>query len=259
MAKLIFSSNEFKEWIKTADKSSIKSYLEFLLLDHKQQKNLLYTLSQVELRSLKIPGINYLNSIFEPGYFLKMNELGFINKYQNFSSWGPKIRLDKKRIIYCDSREKDLVEFSTIKPLIKKLDYGDYAFSNNEWTNNTYIERKSIADFIGTLSIGFKRFIKEIERSKSNNSTLIILVEGNLSDVLDYRNKRIVNYKIRIPPEVIFNNVRKLIQAYPNIQFLFIDNHQQSGEIIERIFALGGQIQKYDLQYLFDAQKLIGN
>jgi ERCC4-type nuclease len=56
--------------------------------------------------------------------------------------------------------------------------------------NDNYIpplsfERKSLADCIGSLSKGYKRFKKEILRAKENKIQLVIVIEGSITDVLN--------------------------------------------------------------------------
>jgi ERCC4-type nuclease len=48
-----------------------------------------------------------------------------------------------------------------------------------------FFERKSIPDLFGTLGAGYKRFKKEILRSKDNKSELIIIIEGTVTDILN--------------------------------------------------------------------------
>ena len=45
-------------------------------------------------------------------------------------------------------------------------------------------ERKSISDLFGTLTSGYERFKRELERSKENNFKIILIIEGTLSEVL---------------------------------------------------------------------------
>jgi len=45
-------------------------------------------------------------------------------------------------------------------------------------------ERKSITDLFGTLGKGYKRFKKEIVRAQNSSSSMAIIVEGTLTDVL---------------------------------------------------------------------------
>lgn len=255
MGNIVFANqNDFLQWIKTAPKSDIESYIKRWLKERQVTKRLCYSLGQVELRSLKMPGINYLNKLFS-SYYDVCKDLQFINKYQDFVGWESKIKLDKKRKIFIDSREQSPLKFNETKTEVKCLKYGDYAFSDEEWTKKIVIERKSLADLIGTMFSGYQRFERELERAKEDNAHLIIVVEESLSNVMDYRNKRIVHYRVRIPPEVIMHQVRALIQKYPHIQFVFTHSREESADIIQKIFSLGSQIIRYDLQFLYDMGK----
>ena len=91
-------------------------------------------------------------------------------------------------IILCDSQEKLPLEF--IHPYVEgvrvdSLDCGDYgAVLKDGHVIPCYFERKSIVDAVGTFSKDYKRFFKEIERSKANNTELIIIIEGTVTDLL---------------------------------------------------------------------------
>tara|TARA_Y100000310_G_C20651450_1_gene799662 strand:+ start:789 stop:1244 length:456 start_codon:yes stop_codon:yes gene_type:complete len=65
------------------------------------------------------------------------------------------------------------------------LPYGDYAC---QFTDGHvpcfYFERKSINDLFGTLGKGYSRFKREIGRAQKDNVTLIIAIEGTLTDIL---------------------------------------------------------------------------
>jgi hypothetical protein len=239
------------QFFKTAARQDIINYISEFLLERQKEKNILYTLGQVELRSLFLPGISYLNNLMGD-YYGWAESLGFKNRLEKFKQWGDTKELNKRNVIYCDSREQNLLSINKTKTLVTKLEYGDYAFSNAEWTGRVAIERKSGADFIVTMVGGYRRFINEVERANKDGAYLIVLVEAKLSDMLDYRNKRIVNYKIRFPVAVIFHSVRELMQNYNNIQFLFVNSHESAGQMVEKLFSLGKDIKRYDLQLLKD-------
>ena len=86
--------------------------------------------------------------------------------------------------IIIDSREQ--------KPLVfgcdwvrKKLHVGDYGakFSENH-IHSTIFERKGISDLFSTLSTGYFRFRKEIDRAEKSKTRLIIAIEGTEERVL---------------------------------------------------------------------------
>lgn len=91
-------------------------------------------------------------------------------------------------IILCDSREQLPLEFK--HPFIEgveksALSVGDYGarFKDNHLPP-IFFERKSIPDLFGTLGKDYKRFKKEIMRSKESNSELILIIEGTITDIL---------------------------------------------------------------------------
>jgi ERCC4-type nuclease len=68
---------------------------------------------------------------------------------------------------------------------VTTLSTGDYgAVLKDGHTIPIFFERKSIVDAVGAFSKGYKRFLKEIKRSKDNNTELIIIIEGTVTDLL---------------------------------------------------------------------------
>ena len=245
------SRGNLKRWLSSAPPEVGQKYVRDYLTIRKEKKGLVYAPSQIELRSLMCPGISWIEkNIGDYNEFCQ--KLGFVSKFKKFTQFQNQIQLDKRRIIYIDSREKQLVEFSNVKTVIKKLDYGDYCFSDQDWSGKVFIERKSANDFVGTLSGGFDRFEREIIRAKEDNAYLIVLVEEKLDNMLDYQHLCHFNYKTTIAPEHLFHNVRALMQKYPCVQFLFINLHEEAGKVIERLFSIGEEIKDYDLQLLRD-------
>jgi hypothetical protein len=138
---------------------------------------------------------------------------------------------------------------------IKTLSFGDYSCSNENC--NCYIERKSLSDFISTLSVkNFDRFKNEIEKAQKNNSYLIVIVEEKLASALSFQYLPHISKKIKATPEYIFHNVRSLIQEYSNLQFLFVDGRNEMKRAIESIFASKCFYNKVDLQLAYDMKLL---
>ena len=82
-----------------------------------------------------------------------------------------------------DSREQNpwFVEDS----IRKKLDFGDYSFQVDDvsFESEFAIERKSMADLVGTLTGGHARFRRELERAQSARFFAVI-VEGTYEDLI---------------------------------------------------------------------------
>jgi ERCC4-type nuclease len=82
--------------------------------------------------------------------------------------------------IIIDTREQTPWSFPTVAATVRfaKLSAGDYAL---EGDHRFAIERKSMDDFCGTVSSGWKRFLREIARMDGHEARVII-VEGRLLD-----------------------------------------------------------------------------
>ena len=79
--------------------------------------------------------------------------------------------------ILIDTREKNPLTFShklVSETIIATLNAGDYCA---QWENgdlaHTVFERKTINDLYGTLSNGYERFRKEIERVKEQRRSVL--------------------------------------------------------------------------------------
>jgi hypothetical protein len=253
------NKRNLKSWLDKAPEEKAKEYCISLLKNRKQKKNLIYTPCQVELRSIMSPPIQHYNKLFSNYYELCEN-LGFKNKYLEIDEVISGKEYDHRYKIYIDTREQKPLKFK--RPVeIKKLDFGDYAFSDSRATCNCNIERKSLPDFIGTLSGGYERFIKEIERCGGEGGGMVILVESKFSNALYFNklmragtNNRVYS-KVRVTPDYIFHRVRSLSQEYPFIQFLFVEGRKEAVRVIDKIFTTGCIHKKADLQLLYDLGK----
>lgn len=245
------NKNSMKKWLSQQDSSIQKSYLKKFLVQRKEKHNLTYAPTEVELRSITSPPVPYYHKLFLDYYGL-CGEIGLKNKYKY-----PKEELKSSIIdgfkIFIDTREQMplVIDYPTE---VKGLKFGDYAINDPE--NKCYIERKSISDFIGTMSGGYERFCREIERSVAAEANLIVLVERPLQECLSFQYLNYVSKKIKVTPEFVFFNVRELIQKYSNVQFLFVDGREECVRIMKKVFFSKGEYKKYDLQLMYDLKLL---
>jgi ERCC4-type nuclease len=63
----------------------------------------------------------------------------------------------------------------------RHLRTGDYALAGDD---GFVIERKSLNDFLGTISSGWKRFEKEMRRAHERGFVMPVIVEGDVDDML---------------------------------------------------------------------------
>ena len=256
------SKTHLRMWLKGKSLSEAKEYCENLLTERKEEKELIYSPTQVELRSIMSPPIQYYNEIFGD-YYRLCDSLGFKNKHQKLTEIITGSEWEKPEyLIFVDTREQKPLKFPNRKIEIKKLDYGDYAFSSPRATCNCYIERKGLSDFVGTLSGGYERFLKEIRRAEEDNAYLVVLVESDFSRALYFNeqrksyNKERVFKKVKATPEFIFHRVRKIIQKFSNVQFLFVKGRKEASRVTEKIFTCGCFYKRTDLQLAYDLKKL---
>jgi hypothetical protein len=247
--------NNMKKWLKEQTILKAQEYCKELLLKRKENKNLTYAPTQVELRTIMAPSIIFYNKIFK-NYYDICSSIGLENKFIHPNLIGDhfKNKLTQNDTIYVDTREQSWLKFNT--PFeIKTLPFGDYACSNNNC--GCFIERKSLSDFISTLSVkNYDRFRNEIERSLKNNSYIIVMVEESLTNALSFPYLPHISKKIKATPEYIFHNVRQLIQEYSNLQFLFVDGRIEMKNSIEAILASDCFYKKVDLQLAYDMKLL---
>ena len=264
--KQYFSSDfnnkkNLKSWLDSVSESEAIGYCVNFLHTRIEEKKIEYAPCQIELRSLMTPPVQYYDELFK-GYYKLCKDMGLKIKYHNTDEIVSREEYNKPEyFIYVDTREQKPLRFKRGIE-IKKLDFGDYSFSSKTDSCNCYIERKSLSDFIGTMSKGYERFCKEIERAESMEANLIILVEAKLSNAIHFNHQfkrgsgEKVFKNVRATPEFIFHNVRKLIQKYPDIQFLFVNGRKEASRVTEKIFTCDCDYEGVDLQLAYDLKKL---
>ena len=251
------SRTNLRLWLKERPLEEAVRYCENLLLTRKEKKNLIYTPTQVELRTILSPPIQYLNEIFE-NYYSYCERLGFENKYQFPTQITEGKEYSKPQYsIHIDTREQLPLKFDDYRTESTALSVGDYTFSEPKLTCNCYVEIKSLPDFISTMSVrNFERFEKEIIRAKDMQANLIILVEATLNNAMNFKYLPHISKKIKVTPEYIFHNVRYLIQKYSHVQFLFVKGRIESKRVIQKIFFGGCSYRDMDLQLAYDLKIL---
>ncbi len=244
------SKTNLRNWLLKAYPDDVKSYLKDYLVNRKEKKGLIYAPSQVELRSLPIPGIKYFNDVFGDYNELCLS-LGFKVRFKQKNFNKKSFTNVDNKFIFKDSREQLGLDFNN-RVRTKGLKFGDYSMKGC----SIVIERKSLGDFWGTLTGGYERFCREIDRAKEANSYLVVVIEEPFNEVYAYPYRRQVYGKIKISPEMPLHNMREIMQKYENVQFLFVDNREEASKTIELIFSAGEQCRDIDLQYHKDIGKL---
>lgn len=96
--------------------------------------------------------------------------------------------------ILVDTREQSPLSFPVdkAKTIRRKLDFGDYALESDP---SFAVERKSIDDFVGTItqSVRWSRFQRELNRMDAAGCPKIIVVEGTYSEICNHQYSGQVN------------------------------------------------------------------
>lgn len=244
--------NDLKDrnaWLKSVDSETRKEYLLDLLTKRKIKKNWIYAPGQTLLRLSNLPHIISYEREFGRPYSEICQKLGFKIKYTNKI---PKIDWNSEINIKIDTREQLPLKFPNhIKTEIGTLKFGDYSLLEDECL---VIERKSLNDFVSTVTAGNERFKREIGRAKKAKGYLVVLVESNFS------NFRSLEYLPQMKhSKVTFDHASKmardLYEEFSNLQIVFCDGRKEAARITEFILKVGKKVKTLDVQYLLDSKK----
>jgi hypothetical protein len=243
------SRENFRKWVvKRASTEEAKNYCFSFLRKRIKSRGLHYTPTHVELRAINCLSIVGFESILADGiegYQQFCKGMGLEKRFDYGERQGAPYIEDMK--IYVDTREQNPLTFPCSIE-VRTLNVGDYSCAD-PYYSDLVVERKSLEDFVGTMGKGNERFKKEIERAREQNIYLVIVVEEKFDTALNYHGK---NSKQKLGGPSPFGIVRKLLQEYKNIQFLFANDRAGSADKIRRIFSIGDSMKTTDLQYLHD-------
>lgn len=220
----------------------------------RDEKQLVYAPSQAELRTLYCPTMPYYDIV--GGYYKITKDLGFVDRYTKEPLYFTPLQKDIQ--IICDTREQLRLDLKPYKVIREKLDWGDYALAF-PYDKMFHVERKGVNDFISTLSSKkvkhkkiaedspCERFERELIRAKEVNGYIVMLVESNIQDVVNYsKNTKFGTAAITHT----FKNMRDLLVKYPlTWQIVFCNGREDTAHKLIKIFKMGKQVKKIDLQY----------
>lgn len=227
-------------WLKSVDIKEAEKYILEAFKLHKEKFN--FAPSHVELRcSEYLPNLAMINKIVDYRNVTDLTELKLRFTLKELP--------DKKnniKSLIIDTREQKPLKFK-IKSKRDKLEYGDYASPRTK----VFIERKSLNDFVSTLSAGIDRFKREIERANDDGAYLVVLIESSFKSAASF-DKSYLGRFTKILPKYIFHNLKEIMQKYPNIQFFFVEDRTEASKYVVKILELGAVVSKIDLQYFYD-------
>jgi hypothetical protein len=243
------NKNELRKWLSENIEEGVE-YAKDFLRARLEAKKIQYAPSQVEMKSLVAPNVLWYEK-FVKNYNVACDEIGLKTRFLYKEK--PNFITDINLPITIDTREQKPLKFNI--SCSSKLDFGDYWAESSLWSH-IYVERKSLPDFVSTLSTGYERFEREILRAQSKNKYLFILVEECLTNALAFNYLPHMTKKIKASPDFIFKRVRDLMQKFPNIQFLFADGRPDSVALIHKIYGCEKDPTQYDFQFLRDSKMI---
>lgn len=140
-------------------------------------------------------------------------------------------------IIIIDTREQRPWSFPPHIPVeIGTLRTGDYALKGDD---HFAVERKSADDFVGTISLGWHRFIKELNRMDAANfAAKVIIVETDFETFcFRIRQGEILppdHEHTRCTPQFLMKRIAELTMR--GISVIFAGNAELASAIALRIF-----------------------
>ena len=213
----------------------------------RKSKQLISAPSTVESRTCILPTPSLARKM-DIDYNKLCLELGLASRFDYSQT---KLEVDDAPLsVIVDTREQNPIIFDNDVSLeTSKLDFGDYVSTSHY--DKVFIERKSLTDLCGTLSKGYERFNKEVERALSMDSYLVVCVEEKLQNLLSLPYLPHTKH-IQASTDFLCHRLREICQKFPNIQFLFFDGRRMMNEKIPFLLRLGGRARGLDLQFYQD-------
>lgn len=132
--------------------------------------------------------------------------------------------------IVCDTREQDPLKFRKEYTVIReKLDSGDYGCKINGSLIPVVFERKNIGDLYSTLSGGYERFKREINRATASSTILVLTVECPLTTVT-----KGYKHSSRSPKSLIKQCFTLMVRH--RVPCLFFTDRHEMAEYITQVF-----------------------
>lgn len=236
------------KWCNTHDnKEDIKEYILKQLKNRIDQKQLKYAPNHLEIEINKLPPIDMYKYNFG-GYVQACQGLGVKPLYDKgiTKDFFQKKNSIEEIPIYIDTREQKPLSFKSSKS--HKLDFGDYTMGGDNY-NYTFVDRKSEGDFKGTMTVGFQRFRKELERAKQFDAYLYIVTESSVDKIT--KNNSYGPHKSNL--SYVWHNMRMLTHEFQgHCQFVFTETRTNSESIIPKLLYYGKKLWNVDLQYFLD-------
>ena len=238
------NKRNMKKWCKTAPRSEVKEYIIKAFKEKKEAKGLQGGPPSVYLQTAGLPDVDLCKEVFG-SYSEACKQFGMLpmlsgqlpNQFKNDYSDTP---------ILIDTREQKPLYFKNSKSL--KLDVGDYAVGGDLY-DYTFVDRKSYQDFCATVTNGYARFIKELERCRSMGCMLFVVADVAFGNMWTENARGYKKFRL----DYVYHRMREIQANYSDCcQFVFSGSRSKSEEIIPKILVLGKKLWTVDVQYFWD-------
>jgi len=238
------NKRNMKKWCETAPPEEVKDFIANTFNKKVEAKGLTAGPPATYLQSAGMPDVDMCKKAFG-SYKALCNQFGMLpmlsgqlpNEFKNDYSDTP---------ILIDTREQKPLKFKNSESL--KLDVGDYAVGGKLY-DYTFVDRKSYQDFCATVTNGYGRFVKELERCKSMGCFLFIVVEVAFGDMWSENARGYKKFRL----DYVYHRMREIQAKYSDCcQFVFSGSREKSEELIPKILVLGTKLWSVDLQYFWD-------
>lgn len=239
--------SQMLKWCLTQDKKVAGEYAVSKLKERIEDKGLKRAPAHLELKIYKLPSIDVFKYAFG-SYSAACEKIGhqpLLGKPMDKKFYKDPDSFSDLEILI-DTREQQPLKFPKSKSL--KLDFGDYTLGGSDYSY-TYVDRKAEQDFKSTMTVGFERFRRELQRVKDFDSFLFIVIESDLNKI--YKNNLWGPHKSNL--KYIYHNMRLLMHEFADTcQFIFTGNREKSEDIIPKLLKLGRTMWGVDIQYFLD-------
>lgn len=243
------SSANFKKWCRKEDKDTVKKYLVDTMRKKINEKGSSSVMGQAQLDSYGWPSIAQIEELFGCYRDFCQN----VEKPPQFGFTMPESFYEdhSQKTIWVDTREQKPLNF--INPVKEvKLDYGDYTIGGEDF-QNTFVDRKSPEDFIGTFGRELERFKREMERCVSTGGYMFIVVDATMAKVAE----TLAFSRSKINIHHLWHNMREILSEFNgDCQFVFSGGRTNSAHLVPKILACGKSLWKVDVQFYIEKDDL---
>lgn len=229
--------------------SKVRAYIKEKGLAGKFAPNYLYLLTHPRL-----PKMRYVKRFADWEMICKDDSLKLVQQWGQIGDIASlKASVPPSITIAVDTREQTPLDFD-FKHVPLKLDFGDYTLTGKDYSY-FYVDRKAESDFKGTMSAGFERFCRELERARTFGAYIFIVIESDMRKI--YAANHVKFKKVNL--DYTWENMRKIIINYSDVcQFVFTGSREKSSELIPILLFHGDKLKGIDLQEKIDEDSWLG-